>query len=342
MKENIVQVPQTISQESTQQYLWIDLAKILSIFGVIYIHSNGFLSTYFRFGVPLFISISFFLSERSFIKREIKVSKFLRKRILRLAIPFFFWSFFYFFISQPSYHGSLSKIVTKYWTGFGWSGQYYLIILIFLNLLYPWLRKVRVTLTSLLFIAFFTIIFLYILFNYLKLSSLVTRLNVVPVFYWIFYLYLGIYSARNYEDIQTSLTVVKPAYKLVFLLTIPFLISIENAAAIDIGFARESYFRVSTILVSAVVFFLFLSLEDNLKNKLNASGHILSWLSSWTLGIYCLNPFFIDLLRGRLLNSDNSTANELLLSMLNCSLIYAFCLICSYLIFRVKGGILVR
>lgn len=341
MKESD-QFLQDVSKGLDKQFLSIDIAKLLSMFGVVYIHSDGYMSTYFRFGVPLLISISFFLAERKFAKDKIQMASFFKKRIPRLAIPFFIWSLFYFIINHQSHYESFLKVITKHWTGFGWSGQYYLIVLLSLTLLYPWLRRSQVTSSLILFISFFTIICFYIPFNYLAVSSIVRKLGPVPFFYWLFYFYLGIYAARKYDEIQIALAPIKPVYKIIALAFIPFLMIFEDTYVSSIEIAQDSYFRFSTIIVSALVFFLFLSLEDWLKSQLQSFKYILSWLSSWSLGIYCLNPFFIGLLNKKLVHSNDFIPASLFLSTFNSLLLCIACLIVSYLIFKFKGGLLVK
>jgi surface polysaccharide O-acyltransferase-like enzyme len=87
-----------------------DALKAFSIIGVIWIHSSALVqdsyikipSSYFRFCVPVFIIISFYLlgkkklaKESQTFKDSIKEGK---NRIIRLFIPFIFWSVFYILI----------------------------------------------------------------------------------------------------------------------------------------------------------------------------------------------------------------------------------------------------
>ena len=328
------------------RYQWINLAKVCSIFGVVYIHSGGYLSSYFRFGVPIFITISFFLIERSsLMKRAFKVKEFLRKRLLRLTIPYLFWGFVYLIFNYQSTDKSILKFLSIHWIGFGWSGQYYLLILASLTSIYPLLRTTNVNLISLTIALILTIIF-YVVFNYLSVSELVSKLGELPLIYWIFYVYLGIYAARNYEQLQYNLRRIKIHYRLVLLIILPLIMVFENDFVQNSGFARESYFRISTILVSTLVFLLFLSLEDHFKGgEVSTFSRAMNWGSHWTLGIYCLNPLVINMVKYFQLIIDANHLPfliKLALSISNCFAICFIALIISILINQLRGGILVK
>ena len=328
------------------RYHWADLAKLVGIFGVVYIHNSGYLNSYFRFAVPVFITISFFLIERSILmKKTFKVKDFLRKRPSRLAVPYLLWSCVYLFFNYQSTSKSILKFFSVHWIGFGWSGQYYLVVLASLTLLYPLFRMARVNLISLTIILAITLVF-YIFFSYLSISKLVSKLHGLPLMYWIFYVYLGIYAARNYEKLQHNLQRVSFFYRYILLLALPLVMVIENAFLQGSGSARESYFRISTILVSTLVFLLFLSLEDCLiRKEANKFNIVVNWLGSYTLGIYCLNPLVIRMAQHfQFISSNNHPLFfiELILSISNCSIIYLICLFISILIGQLKGTILVK
>lgn len=96
-----------MQQES--KTLWFDNLRVVATIGVIFIHvssdyapSTGSISTYnfwignvfdsaSRFSVPIFVMLSGAL----LLPKDYGISVFLKKRLLRLLLPFIFWSFIY-------------------------------------------------------------------------------------------------------------------------------------------------------------------------------------------------------------------------------------------------------
>src|SRR6185312_2542349 len=100
--------------------------KALSLFGVVYIHSASLVKTdyavpgyYFRFCVPVFIICSFFLSEKALLRSEEKKFPFIKKRLIRLFIPYIVWSMMYFFMYYKGGYG-ITSIISKHFVGYGW------------------------------------------------------------------------------------------------------------------------------------------------------------------------------------------------------------------------------
>lgn len=329
---------------NSDRYYWVDLAKAVSIFGVVYIHSGGLGSAYFRFGVPIFIAISFFLSERSTLtKKDFSAVYYWKKRIPRLLAPYLIWSFVYIlFKLQPSYP-SLMKFISFHWIGFGWSGQYYLLTLIALVILYPWLRKINFTLKGLTVFFALTFFLLYLPLNYLSISTIVSRLGELPFFYWLPYMFLGIFTARNYESIRIRLRSLQNYLKLSALILIPLVMNIENMFLLGTDVARQSYFRLSTIIVSPLILILFIGLEDLLQ-KQNLARSLIKPVSLWALGIFCLNPLLIQVLTGLLgniLHASVAFPVALVVSILKAVLVVLMAVFISYVIGRAGARSLV-
>lgn len=198
------------------RFHFIDLAKAISIYGVVFIHSDRLFTAYepllspacFRFCVPVFIMASFFLAEAAMLRAPAGTaySGLTRSRLIRLAIPFFFWSILYALIFRATEYPGIIKYFTRHFTGYGWAGQYYFLVLGQLTLLYPVLRglasrSARITLVSWL-VATGALV---IVFAYMKSSSHMLKVGAVPCLYWIWYALCGICLARNYERIRGAL-----------------------------------------------------------------------------------------------------------------------------------------
>ncbi|MDX2240845.1 MAG: acyltransferase [Leptolyngbyaceae cyanobacterium bins.302] len=352
------------------RYYWIDLAKVFSILGVIFIHSSsneflGLLSHYFRFSVPIFIATSFFLLERSQIDKGILISasNLWKKRLPRLLIPFFVWSFIYAVIFLQPQYPSFSKFITLHWIGFGWSGQYYLLVMVQLILLYPWLRRTKLTARWLLIAGILNILILYIPLNYFPINQLsfLIKLRTLPFFYWVFYVLLAIYVARNYESIKAGLidsdrlirtNKMLPMNLLrinpgLSILVAPLLIVLEEISLKTLNVNSHDYFCISVLIVSCILFFAFIHLEIVLERTFlkqwKLCGRHISWLSSWTLGVFCLNPLIISGLKATQILNFNPPSNvAIFIGIFNTLVIYTIALLLSYLISLTGAKSLVR
>lgn len=289
-------------------YHWINHLKIAGIIGVVYIHANAnpqlSLSTiYFRFGVPIFIISSFFLAERHALSlaTELPVVPYLKKRVIRLLVPYLFWSSIYCWLKfRPSYP-SIYKFLTVHWIGFGWAGQYYLIMMIQLTLIYPFVRKIDIT-SRKLFLAFFsTLLLLYGPLNYFNLSPVIEGLSDSIFIYWLFYMLFAIYIARHYQHIKNWLTSIVLWQRLALIVSLPLLMVIERILVSPFNETINPYFCISTLVASPLIFLLMADIDSVWRRKephSNKSFRLLSqshWVSTLTLGIFCLNPLIIHL-----------------------------------------------
>lgn len=116
------------SVQSKERKVYLDLLRIISISAVLLMHSTGFfdnvvdailpqwyiaiiLGTVTRFAVPVFVMISGALMLN---KDTIDIKRLYSKNIVRFAIAYLFWSFFYTIIySFIPYYGSISIVSIK-------------------------------------------------------------------------------------------------------------------------------------------------------------------------------------------------------------------------------------
>jgi surface polysaccharide O-acyltransferase-like enzyme len=325
---------------------WVDVAKAASIFGVVCIHSSiaeqetslllgG--SSYFRFCVPVFIVISFFLSENHWQKKEGNPSKkeYLTNRLPRLLFPYIVWSILY--ALGQFYLGITPKI--NFGLTFAWQGQYFFVILIQLTILYPWLRMIRVTKLGLLFLALVTMIVLYLPSNYLGLNIPFVFSGEAPFFYWLFYVFLGIFMARNKNTIDDGLQLIPPSLATLLVVALPFLIIIEGFFA----HAPYPYLRISVLLTSSILIILFTRIRTYSK----PFEWVIRVLSKYSLGIFCMNPIIIASivkvtgylgLNKIVFSQLPAFASGLMIASVTCVLAVLTC----SLIERIKCGLLVR
>jgi fucose 4-O-acetylase-like acetyltransferase len=278
-----------------ERELTVDFAKAISILGVVAIHSSSEatqnFAVYFSFGVPLFIIFSFYLLDKKYCNQEICIAAFFRKRISRLLIPYLFWSFFYFFLFNFGKRTDLIRIITGYFTGFGWAGQYYLLLLIQLTFIYPFVKQIKlnfkksILITTVIFIAFI------IPFLYLGVSLIVAKMGYVPFVYALPYMFWGINISR------IKLTKLKLKTSFVFLISLPFiplLLYLERYVwNIEKIKGYPSYSNISVILVAFILSYCFLRSSDLIEKTNVKLKQIITIISTYSLGIYCLNPLAI-------------------------------------------------
>ena len=80
----------------------LDLTRIVATYGIVWIHSGGYASSdalsnqltdFFRFALPFFLAVSFYLLANP--EKEYSLSKLVFLRWNRLIIPYFIWSLIY-------------------------------------------------------------------------------------------------------------------------------------------------------------------------------------------------------------------------------------------------------
>lgn len=278
------------TQVEVERNVTVDILKSIAIFGVVYIHSSGFIkdsavaaiASSFRFCVPVFIAIWAYFFEISCIKLKNNNAK-IRSSLTRLAIPFVIWSAMYFLLLADFNELTLQKALTMYWSGYGWSGQYFFIILFQLICAYPLIRwifncsPVRYGIVVL-------IVFLYIAQAYFPdmFSASWFKLGDRFFIYWIPYVFLGIYLARNRHYFA-------PAITCWVLLLIPFeTIFLRNIKINFSAYVMPSVLIGSTFLISSV-------LNRKLPEWLvfNSARKLFHLVGSNTMGIFVMNPLVI-------------------------------------------------
>lgn len=278
----------------------IDFLKAFSLFGVVYIHGGFLLSSkeaffsanYFRFGVPVFIVISFYLAEKIFNSK--KYSGFnLYNRIKRLCLPFIIWSLMYFSIFFNYQNYNLKNIITKHFLGYGWSGQYFFLILIQLTILFYFIKTYKKRIRKLeLILSFFLTILIYIIYHSFSSHKVFYLFDKRFFLYWIYYLLLGIWSANNkaFFDRIINQNSIKNFIATSIIFLIPLLLIIDEKYLHNSD--ANPYLSVSTLVASSIVFLsgFAISINNKLKN-------ILSLIGKYSLGIFCLNPLVIYLFK---------------------------------------------
>lgn len=281
---------------TSKRLIGIDFLKSISIFGVVFIHSRNdniiseITSELFRVAVPLFIVFfSYFLEKNlSSVSTKKEYNDILKQKFFLLFLPYAFFTILYFFILNDLSLIKPRELITGYWSGYGWAGQYFFIILFQLILIFPLLQKivniklVYITVVSL---------FLYITMSYAFWDlSIVSKLSDRIFIYWVPYAILGVLLYRNIDLFKN----ISNKFIIFSIILIPIEFFIFNY----LNIVHSPYVIFSVLVSSSLIAIYFIVNENIIKISLPNYLKILSiYISNKTLGIFVLNPLFIFLLK---------------------------------------------
>lgn len=264
-----------------------DLLRSFAIIGVVLIHTKELpapsilvssIALYFRWAVPIFIFLfAYYFKSTDFKKGTSK--------LISLAIPYIIYSTIYLLITNEG-NLTFSGLVTKHMAGYGWSGQYFFIILFQLVYIIPYLNRFHVSHINMILVILFSILLYWLAIFYGKNYIIITKLSDRPFLYWIPYVFLGIYLRQN-RALLNSLK-EKNKYILLLLLTAsPLLIVFSN----NIIPQFTGYVNFPVLISSLLICVLYGSaLKDTNSNTL-------TFIGKKTLSIFCLNPLCIIIIK---------------------------------------------
>lgn len=324
-----------------------DLLKVFSILAVVFIHGSELIpfspsaldfsrsqidlaANALRFCVPVFIFLWAYFMEKSIIKRGTGI---IIGRFYKLLIPFAFWSLVYCIIKADIKQMSLPTIFIKYWTGYGWSGQYYFVILFQFIVMFPLWRWISGKLTNLTPVIYILSLLFFIFIAYSGWSEIkvIGRISDRIFIYWWPYVILGIVHAR-----KNIFTFYIPApLKIASIILIP--LEIYNMQPNTISpYALPSVFIASMLLISLMESKLsYPQLPCSLAKPIGT-------LANYTLGIYCLNPLVILIVNHYFsFSALQFPGASIFIPLLSTLLIFGICTLVIIFLKRVKLGFLV-
>ncbi|MEA1961715.1 MAG: acyltransferase [Bacillota bacterium] len=280
-----------------------DLIRVIATFTVIGIHITagyvlvspaGYLGNQLaRFAVPLFIIMSGFLLQYADLDHPLDTGVFYRKRFDRILWPYVLWSLFYIALTsvlsgQPV---SLPHLPSQILWGTGYYHLYFVIIIIQLYLLYPFLRKMlldhpRVVFLCSLLITLASQIILYQ--NMLSIISLPAAYNMIylvcfPV--WIFYFVLGMMTALYQKQWKSALHNQTVIIGVIWFISFVLLMVDSHYRA-----SYGSSIRPSVMLYSVSSYFFFYVLALRFTRALPVW---VSWIAKQSFLIFLMHPFFL-------------------------------------------------
>lgn len=315
-----------------------DILKAISIFGVVFIHGSFLLggtsefsttiAWIFRFCVPAFIIMWAYFFENSYSKRNKKdQKKYIYSRFKHLFIVYFIWSLIYFIFLANWETLTIKDLFIKHFSGYGFSGQYFFIILFQLLIFYPLIRwfytqnKFRYVVLALVF-------GLYLIWGYYSeiLPSFINKFGNRPFIFWMPYVFLGIALAR------------KEMFKIsrIFVFSI-FLIPIEFYFLETINPKHPMYITPAVLISSSLTTIAFLGLRFNLmKSKLN---DLMIFSGTNTITVFVANPLIIiglGLITSPSPGNDLSIYLKILFPLISTVIVFLLCLVLAFLINRSK------
>ena len=285
---------------------WIDICRIISIFGVVLLHTSATVvinkdigsfewwmgniyDSSVRWCVPVFIMISgaLLLSPEKTKNKTL----FYKKRVYRIIPALVFWSFVFILwdiiISHINGHYmNFSQVLKKIKTGTPHYHLWFLYMIPMLYLITPFLtsmmKKVSPKYTTLLLIVLFII---SILFYFIKRENTLFIFSFIP---YVSYFICGKYiSEKNTESYKTISFIIFFSMIIFTAILTYFLCEVRG---IGQGLYFYDYISITIIPMSISLFIIIKNIKFNFKFK-----SIIPKISGLCFGVYLVHPLILEL-----------------------------------------------
>ncbi|WP_010250818.1 acyltransferase [Acetivibrio cellulolyticus] len=317
--------PEAVAKKSSR-ILYIDVLRVLSIFAVIIGHASSSIvanissgklesnqwwianifDSCIRWCIPVFFMISGVLLLNP--ARDESYGVFIKKRFVRLGIPFVIWSIFYsfakHFLLEPdgsslgSMPGICLKDVLSNTTYYHmWFMYTILAIYLFIPVMRAAIKKFSIGETKIYIFLWILIAVIYPTIEsfYRLIYSGDLSISLLASSYltgYLGYFVLGYYIGS--VEMKKSLRMIFYMVGIASLVAIPMLVYISNLGNETLNEAFYSYFSLPVFLLSLAFFILFkqINWDKLLSNKLK---NTVSLLSEASFGIYLVHMFIEDM-----------------------------------------------
>lgn len=280
--------------------LYFQKLRGIAIIAVVLIHSCSYstqfigkningdftlvLRQFINFAVPLFLFLAGYFVNVGRFKSEGYNKKFIEKRLLRILIPYCFWSLMVIVIKKD-----LNIIRNIYYliTGQVVSIYYYIIVLTQLTLLTKFFIRKNIKDIYVYTLNILTITFLY-LFS-IKGIGIPFPWNVLSFTAWVIFYYYGV-KVGNSSDLQNELKYnIKKNTILYFIFLILSVIEgflWTNFGDINMAISQIKFtsFLMSIYLIKVLV---------GIKNKFSKNTGLLTLIGDYSFGIYLIHIFIL-------------------------------------------------
>lgn len=293
-----------------------DFVRAFAALSVIAIHvTAGYVATsqlgyvwnqLMRYAVPLFVMLSGFLLFYVDLGRApLSYWQFLRVRFQKIILPYALWTAIYFLYTTRHdwsawlHHDPMTPLflfTKQLVTGTGYVHLYFLLIMVQLYILYPflkrWMEKQAVSLaisSFLLTLIAQTLIYLHQI-HVLVLPSLgIPYVSLFPI--WLFYFTFGMLAAQKKASWEKALKGKDLQLAVIWLVSFGLLL-------VDSKLTKTfaSSIKPSVMLYCFTSYFLFYTIALRMKETKGRVGQALEWLAANSFMIFLLHPLFISLM----------------------------------------------
>ena len=252
--------------------------------------------------VPVFFMISgaLYLDEN----KEITIKEILLKRIPRLLIVYFVWSFVYLMINpEKSFGSSVFKLLD------GHFHMWFIPAIIGLYLVIPFLRVIVKSETLTKYFLILSVIFTFTIYfvapllegSSVKVFSLAgevlgmlkSKLALRMVLGYSGYFVFGYFLQKTaFSKVVRRIIYLMGISALLSTICFSYLISVHRNKATDVFYSNTSL----NILIESVAIFVFAKYNLCFKNIGDKGAKTLTFLSKCTFGVYLVHPVFIDII----------------------------------------------
>lgn len=278
----------------------------LAIAAVVTIHASGInnknvwnedlsllIRQFINFAVPVFIFISGYFAYKGDFKEISEYLDFYKKRLSRILIPYIVWCGLMILFYKHSYQWHWNEIVKDVITGQIVTPYYFIIVIVQLILLTPFMvASTRSTIKNLLWLSLSPLSLLGLYFSRLYLNyDIKLPWYALPFTIWVSFYYLGILASQDKLVIKN---VNLP--KIIFLYIGSIFLAIAEgfylAKAHNLTSFAGSQIKASSFLSSFLLILVFLGIRKTIDNWPRA----LTILGEFSFGIYLFHVPVLDLL----------------------------------------------
>lgn len=199
MANTLLALPPPLGRVTSSRDASSDRLKAAAIIAVVGIHVGLPYASVLRFCVPVFIALWAYHFELSLASRPAKQTwHYAGQRLRRLFLPYLFWTLAYLALfHRPAdwTHTPIHTILGGWFGGYGWAGQYFLLILFQWTCILPLIRR-RLNLRAAASVLLVGVALNVCASHVWRRLPFVASLNDRLFIYWIPYVMLGMILAR--------------------------------------------------------------------------------------------------------------------------------------------------
>lgn len=322
-----------------KQILELYYMRAIAAFGIYAIHATGgfvmysdfnsnamklgmFINQFFRFGTPVFMMISGFVLFYNYrTPTEFNPSKFYKKKVTYLIVPYIIWSIGYFFFKRYIYYLPLeanwhSVILNDLLLGNAFSHLYFIFLIVQFYLIFPILirtisdhmmkRPVKVFISiALLQGAILVYEFYFVKYTGLKLLDFINSFYWKTVLGWFFYFIAGGIIAYNYdrfvEFVDKKIKFIIPAYVVSLILFMgEVYVDVYESKSL-VNYEKYGSIRPMNMIYGVMSFILLVYLTRKIVLMDNMFLKLFKSFGTYSLGVYFAHPMILEYMKKQML-----------------------------------------